>query len=165
MATLTQSTVRVRSFYMVDSGLTVSVALSKNGGAFAAAAGAVAEVSDGWYKISLTTVDTATLGDLAFLCTASGADPVAFVDEVVAAVGSFPTANQNADAMLDRTNGVETDWTPRQALRVILAALVGKLSGAATEAVSIRDVGDTANRIVATVDADGNRTAVVYVKD
>ena len=42
----------------------------------------------------------------------------------------------------------------------MLAALVGKLSGAATTTVTIRDVNDTKNRIIATVDADGNRTAV-----
>ena len=77
-----------------------------------------------------------------------------------AATGDIPTANQNADALLDRANGVESSYTPRQALRLILAALAGKISGAATTNVKIRDVGDTKDRIDATVDADGNRTAV-----
>lgn len=75
-----------------------------------------------------------------------------------------PTADETADAILDRANGVETSWTLRQALRVILASLAGKLSGAATTTATIRDVGDAKNRIVATVDADGNRTAVTYDK-
>jgi hypothetical protein len=69
-------------------------------------------------------------------------------------------ANEVADALLDRTAGVETGVTPRQGLRLMLAALAGKLSGAATATVSIRDTGDSKDRIVATVDADGNRTAV-----
>jgi hypothetical protein len=69
-------------------------------------------------------------------------------------------ANEVADAILDRTAGVETGVTPRQGLRLMLAALAGKLSGAATATVSIRDTGDSKDRIVATVDADGNRTAV-----
>lgn len=69
-------------------------------------------------------------------------------------------ANEIADALLDRSNGIETSYTPRQALRLILAALAGKLSGAATSTVTIRDVGDTTDRIVATVDSSGNRTAV-----
>lgn len=73
---------------------------------------------------------------------------------------SAATANQIADALLDRTAGVETNRTPRQALRLILAALVGKLSGAATTTVTIRDTNDGVNRVVATVDADGNRSAV-----
>lgn len=44
--------------------------------------------------------------------------------------------------------------------RVMIAALAGKLSGAATTSVTIRDQADTKNRITATVDTDGNRTAV-----
>ena len=68
--------------------------------------------------------------------------------------------NATADAFLDRAAGVETGWTLRQSLRVMLASLAGKLSGAATTTVSIRDVNDVKARITATVDADGNRTAV-----
>lgn len=55
---------------------------------------------------------------------------------------------------------VEGNRTMQEAMRLILAALTGKLSGAATTTVTIRDADDTKNRIVATVDADGNRTAV-----
>jgi hypothetical protein len=72
--------------------------------------------------------------------------------------------NANADALLDRTDGIESGWTPRQALRIILAALGGKLSGAATNTATIRNVDDTKTRITATVDADGNRSAVSYDK-
>jgi hypothetical protein len=81
-----------------------------------------------------------------------------------AAVGDIPTANQNADALLDRAAGIETSWTVRQGLRVMLASMAAKLSGAATSTVSIRDVGDTKDRIVATVDANGNRSAITYDK-
>lgn len=65
-----------------------------------------------------------------------------------------------ATAILDLANGIESSITPRGALRLILAACAGKLSGAATTTVTIRNVGDTKDRIVATVDSDGNRTAV-----
>lgn len=79
-----------------------------------------------------------------------------------AAVGDIPTANQNADALLDRANAIETGLTPRGALRLQAAALAGELSGAATNTVTIRNaVADSKDRIVATVDPDGNRTAVV----
>ena len=77
-----------------------------------------------------------------------------------AAITTLPTANENADALLDRANGVETGHTPRQSFRLMLAALAGKLSGASTTTVTIRDVGDSKNRIVATVDSSGNRTAI-----
>ncbi len=80
---------------------------------------------------------------------------------IAADIAAVPTAAANADALLDRTNGVETGLTLRQCLRLVSAALFGKLSGAATTTVAIRDFGDTKNRISATVDADGNRAAVV----
>lgn len=81
-----------------------------------------------------------------------------------AAVSDIPTANAVADALLDRTDGVQSSWTVRQALRIVLASLAGKLSGAGTGSVVIRDPGDTKNRISATCDVDGNRSAVTYDK-
>lgn len=92
MAILKQSTTYTRTFLMVQSsdhitgitGATVTVTLSKAGGSFAAAGGIVTEISSGWYKIALTTTDTNTLGDLAFHCTATSADPTDFCDQVTA---------------------------------------------------------------------------------
>jgi hypothetical protein len=76
---------------------------------------------------------------------------------------ALPTANENADAFLDRSNAIETGLTPRQAMRLSAAADGGKLSGAATTTVVIRNaVADSKDRITATVDADGNRTAITY---
>lgn len=62
--------------------------------------------------------------------------------------------------ILDASNGVETSMTLRQALRIILAAAGGKLSGANTTTVTVRNPGDSKDRIVATVDEHGNRSAV-----
>lgn len=92
MALLKQSTTYTRLFLLVSStdhvspktGATVTVNLSKAGGTFAAAGGTITEVANGWYKIALTTTDTNTLGDLAFNCTATGADNTDFADQVVA---------------------------------------------------------------------------------
>jgi len=81
-------------------------------------------------------------------------------DAITAAKIATDAGQEIADALLDRSNGIETSMTLRQALRIILSAAAGKLSGAATTTVNIRDVGDTKNRISATVDADGNRSAV-----
>jgi hypothetical protein len=69
-------------------------------------------------------------------------------------------ANALADALLDRLDAIETGYTPRKALRLMLAALAGKLSGAGGATVSIRNVTDTKTRIQAAVDAVGNRTAL-----
>lgn len=87
-------------------------------------------------------------------------DAYARLPAAPAAVSDVPTANANADALLDRAAGVETGWTFRQAMRIILAALGGKADGAATATMHYRDMADSKNRITATVDADGNRTAV-----
>ena len=62
-----------------------------------------------------------------------------------------------ASAVLNLANGVETGMTPQQALRVMTAALAGLSSGNGTV---FRDVNNTTNRISATVDSNGNRTAV-----
>lgn len=79
-----------------------------------------------------------------------------------AAALATDAAQEIADALLDRANGVETGYTPRQALRLVLAALAGKLSGAGGTSIAIRDVNDAKDRITATVDASGNRQAVSY---
>jgi len=68
-----------------------------------------------------------------------------------------------AAAILDEADGIEVGLTMRQALRLILAATAGKVSGGGTSTISIRNpVADSKNRIVATVDSNGNRTAIVY---
>ena len=85
---LPKSTAFVRPFYVGTTGLTLSVALSKAGAAFGAAAGAVAEISVGWYKLSMTTADTDTEGALAWSITGTGLPDVigAPVDQVSAPV-------------------------------------------------------------------------------
>lgn len=56
---------------------------------------------------------------------------------------------------------LEGSITWEQAVRLILAAAAaGKLSGADTTEVTIRDVADSKDRIVATVDEFGNRSAI-----
>lgn len=67
--------------------------------------------------------------------------------------------NANADALLDRVDAIETGWTLRQALRILLSALGGKASGLPLNP-KYRNAIDTKDRITATTDADGNRTVV-----
>lgn len=70
-------------FLMVDStdhvtgktGLTPTVTLSKNGGAFASASGSVSEVGNGLYKVAGNATDSNTVGELWLHATATGADP------------------------------------------------------------------------------------------
>ena len=60
---------------------------------------------------------------------------------------------------------IEGSITLKQSLQLSNAGAAGKLSGAATTSIAIRDQADTKDRISATVDADGNRTAIVKVFD
>lgn len=62
------------------------------------------------------------------------------------------------DDVLDEV--VEGTTTLRQSIRLNNSAQGAKLSGAATTSIAVRDLADTKNRIAATVDADGNRSAV-----
>ncbi|TIN20598.1 MAG: hypothetical protein E5Y51_02385 [Mesorhizobium sp.] len=77
-----------------------------------------------------------------------------------AAVGDVPTANANADALLDKAAGIEGGLTVRQGLRLFASALLGKANGLGTTIAKFRDTNDTKDRITATVDAAGNRSSV-----
>lgn len=68
--------------------------------------------------------------------------------------------NEIATSILDLSNGVETSLTLRQALRLIVAASAGRVSGANSTTITIRDIGNSKNRIVATVDSYGNRSSI-----
>ena len=62
------------------------------------------------------------------------------------------------DAVWDEQ--VDGTTTARQSVRLQNSALAGKASGLGTTTAVFRDLADTKDRISATVDADGNRTAV-----
>jgi hypothetical protein len=71
-------------------------------------------------------------------------------------------ASNFSSYLLDEED-VETGLTMRKALRLIAAATAGKVSGASGSTVTIKNaVADTRERIVATVDANGNRIAISY---
>lgn len=91
----------------------------------------------------------------------TGTDGVVIAtDGVDAAALSTGAAQEIADQLLDRADGVETGLTLRQWLRLGASALFSKASGLETTTAVYRDFGDAKARITATVDADGNRTAV-----
>jgi hypothetical protein len=84
--------------------------------------------------------------------------------------GSFAPAvtleAQGFSSYLLDSEDVETGLTLRQALRLVTAATAGKISGGGTSTITIRNaVVDGVDRIVATVDTDGNRTAITYDLD
>lgn len=182
MALLKVSTARNRMFYLGSTGLTPTVTISKNGAAFGALGGTITEVSGNWYKVALNTTDTNTLGDLAYLFS-TGTMNATFVDQVVTDLpgdtvasvtgnvagnvtgnlgGTLTSSERNAiaDALLDRTAGIETGCTPRQGLQLIAAASAGLVTVSGNTVTITNAVAKDTNRIVATTDSVGQRTAV-----
>jgi hypothetical protein len=160
-----------------ETGLTISQAdirLSKNGGAFAQSnntAGATHN-ENGYYDVPLNTTDTNTLGTLRVAVSESGALPVWQDLMVVPAnvwdsmfgasalnVNVATLSSAAVDSILD--DPVEGSYTMRQLLRLMASALFGKASGGGTATITFRDLGDSKNRITATVTANGDRTTVV----
>ncbi len=66
------------------AGGTPTVTISKNGAAFVSPAGAVAEVGDGWYRLTPAGADVTTNGIFLLHAAADGADPVDVKCQVVA---------------------------------------------------------------------------------
>jgi hypothetical protein len=160
-----------------ETGLTISQAdirISKNGGAFAQSnntAGATHN-ENGYYDVPLNTTDANTLGTLRVAVSKSGALPV-WQDFMVVPANVWDsmfgasTLNVNVstmssgavDSILD--DPVEGSYTMRQLLRLMASALLGKASGGGTATITFRDLGDSKDRITATVTSNGNRTTVV----
>lgn len=129
--------------------LQLAAALSGEGGVDAqlTAIGHLASALEGDGTVAGTTVLTA-LGTLA---------------ASINVTGDVLTTGNVANAILDAVSGVEEGLTVRHALRLIAAATAGKISGAATTTITIRNaVVDDKDRIVATVTSDGDRTAITY---
>jgi hypothetical protein len=63
-----------------------------------------------------------------------------------------------ADAVHDEV--VDGSLTSRQAQKLLIGVLAGKSNGGGSATVHFRDSADAKNRVTATVDANGNRTAV-----
>lgn len=96
---------------------------------------------------------------------ASPADQSAVEGAITAATAGLATGAEvaalNDITVADIIAGIrEGSLDLQEMLRVILAAAAGKASGGGTTEVTFRDQADTKDRIVMTVDEDGNRTAV-----
>lgn len=70
------------------------------------------------------------------------------------------TINDASTATQVWESEIEGTYTAEQVLRIMSAALAGKASGLDTLNPVFRDLSDTKNRITATTDASGNRSAV-----
>jgi hypothetical protein len=81
------------------TGLSPTVTISKNAGAFASPAGAVSEIGNGWYKIAANATDTNTLGPLLVYATAGTADQAIPVFYTVVAYDPQAATNLGLSAL------------------------------------------------------------------
>jgi len=81
-------------------------------------------------------------------------------DAILAAIAALNNLSATQAANAVGALVIEGTITLIQSLRIGNAANAGKVSGAGTTAMALRDLADTVNRIAATVDADGNRIDV-----
>jgi len=104
------------------------------------------------------------LSDEPFKATGTAGDITVLespVDGLTVVSGSGVT-QQDIDDIADAVHDevIEGTLTLRNMLRVMKAALAGLSSGGGTTTIKFRDDADSKDRITATVDEDGNRTAV-----
>jgi hypothetical protein len=111
-------------------------------------------------SITLTPARTSGVAPLAvyFDATATTSTAASIAVDVKAAT---PAAVATAVGAL----AVEGTVTVLQSLQLSNAAAAGKVDGADGTTVHLRNLGDTKNRVTATVDANGNRTAVTKSYD
>ena len=118
MRDLVQSTATNVVVFMADAtdhispktGLTLTITLSKNGGAFAApSSGTVTERTLGWYSVALDTTDTGTVGDLILHATATGADPADRVCNVIASKPALLVSGTHTGAVIPTVTALTND--------------------------------------------------------
>ena len=82
----------------------------------------------------------------------------------VARVGAdgdtLETLSDEIAAKMASSEVIEGTYTLKDAIRIILAFAAGKVSGGGTASIKFRSTGDDVDRIQATVDTYGNRTAI-----
>lgn len=118
------------------------------------------EFENGAYRVNLVGANNNIL-DVKYPNTVSVASSNSAGLQIVSAGSGLSTEQ---DAKLSRVHAlldvIEGTLDHAELMRLFAAALLGKASGAATTEMRFRDMADSKDRIVATVDASGNRTAV-----
>jgi hypothetical protein len=169
-----------------EGGLSITqanVRISKNGGNIISKGDTSSCSHDelGIYGCPINATDTNTLGRLQLWVHEAGALPVwheyMIVDSNVydslfgtdrlqthtaemtaGIITASVLASDAVDEIIDEV--IEGSITLRQAIRALLAANAGKSTGGGTPTIKFRDNADSKDRISATVDSNGNRTAM-----
>ena len=123
------------------------------------------DTASGLVKISGTTQTFDALQTVLNSAHGSGSWATATGFAVAGDAMALTTSERNsvADALLDRTSGIESGVTFRQAQRAMAAILAGLIADAGTATETYKGIGQSSGgttRVTATVDVDGNRSAI-----
>jgi hypothetical protein len=146
-------------------------AMSGSGGVSAANRSALGAAACALTGIGTAAGSTATgIGEVSadLVVTGTGLTTANVGDAVWSALAA---ANNGSGTMGEKLNDagsasnpwtevIESGYTAEEVLRILLAVAAGKSSGGGTTNIKFRNIGDTTDRIDATVDASGNRSAV-----
>jgi hypothetical protein len=77
---------------------------------------------------------------------------------IIASASQIISASTVAESV--SSSIIEGTITLKQALQLLLSVMAGKVSGGGTTTITFRDTGDGTNRVIATVDSNGNRSAI-----
>lgn len=114
-----------------------------------------------WNAILTNYPDTGTAGNTLSLAGSGGVDYDTLATAVWTRTQRTLSADGNADvAAAIAAYAIEAGWTTEMLLRVFAAVLAGKVSGAGTGTETFRGINDDKDRVVATTDSSGNRTAI-----
>jgi len=155
--------------YNVGGGAVVAASVTGAVGSVTGAVGSVTgNVGGSVGSIATGGIVAASFAASAITASAIASDAIAAakiasnaITSAKFAAGAIDEAALNADAVdeiLDEV--VEGTLTLRQVLRILLAVLAGKSGGGGTTTDTFRDVADSKDRVSATVNASGNRTAI-----
>ena len=121
------------------------------------------QVDDEWGPVSvdieLTGQDVDDLATQASVDVVDGNVDAILVDTGTDIPAAIAALNDLSAAELLGT-AVEGAYTFSEVLQLMAAVLFGKASGGGTTTVTFRNTGDSADRVTAVVDSDGNRSAV-----
>lgn len=155
------------------------ILVTKAGGALAASTGTATHLGSGLFKYVIATAELDTIGECAAQLAKAGLyndvrvwtvvpwNPMSGsnlglsnIDTTISSRSSHTVAN-----ILDLADGIETDVTPRQALRLLLAIIAGLTTGAGTGSESFRAAVSNSKVRATTTMTGANRTGIVYDLD
>lgn len=96
--------------------------------------------------------------DGSFAIRINYSQPVQAITVATGGGSGAPTASQNAEAVWGQS--LENGLSAQEIIKLLASLVAAKTSGGGSSTVVFRDLADTKNRIVATVDSNGNRSNV-----